>query len=89
MSDRNKDFNISNTQNIFGSHCTKKKKFSIKDFFIKCDQIRRILQIWSHLLNTFSMENLIFCAMPETIHHKLILQCYEKIALLHDGSFQH
>ena len=25
-------------------------KFSIKDFFSKCDQIRRKLQIWSHLL---------------------------------------
>ena len=27
-----------------------KMKFSIKDFFSKCDQIRRKLQIWSHLL---------------------------------------
>ena len=27
-----------------------KLKFSIKDFFSKCDQIRRKLQIWSHLL---------------------------------------
>ena len=26
-------------------------KFSIKDFFIKCGQIRRKLWIWSHLLN--------------------------------------
>ena len=25
-------------------------KFSIKDFFSKCDQIRRKLRIWSHLL---------------------------------------
>ena len=25
-------------------------KFSIKDFFSKCDQIRRNLRIWSHLL---------------------------------------
>lgn len=70
-------------------YTAQKNEFLFKDFFIKCDQIRRILQIWSHLLNTFSMENLIFCAMPETIHHKLILRFYEKIALLHDGSFQH
>ena len=28
----------------------KKMKFSIKDFFIKCDQIRRKLRNWSHLL---------------------------------------
>ena len=38
-------------------------KFSIKDFFSKCDQIRRKLQIWSHLLNKSLMENLIFCAV--------------------------
>ena len=31
--------------------CTAQKmKFSIKDFFSKCDQIRRKLGIWSHLL---------------------------------------
>ena len=27
-----------------------KMKFSIKDFFSKCDQILSFLQIWSHLL---------------------------------------
>ena len=31
-------------------------KFSIKDFFSKCDQIR----IWSHLLKKSLMENFIF-----------------------------
>ena len=30
-------------------HC-KKMKFSIKDFFSNCDQIRRKLHTWSHLL---------------------------------------
>ena len=35
-------------------------KFSIKDFFSKCDQIRRKLQIWSHLLKKSLMENFIF-----------------------------
>ena len=40
-----------------------KIKFSIKDFFSKCDQIRRKLRIWSHLLNKFLIENLIFCAV--------------------------
>ena len=29
---------------------TQKMKFSIKDFFSKCDQIRRKLRIWSNLL---------------------------------------
>ena len=40
-----------------------KMKFSIKDFFRKCDQIRRKLRIWSHLLNKPLMENFIFCAL--------------------------
>ena len=34
-------------------------KFSIRDFFSKCDQIRRKLWIWSHLLKKFLMENFI------------------------------
>ena len=38
-------------------------KFSIKDFFSKCDQILRKLQIWSHLLNKSLMENFNFCAV--------------------------
>ena len=33
-----------------------KMKFSIKDFFKKCDQIRRKLRIWSHLLKKTLME---------------------------------
>ena len=41
----------------------KKMKFSVKDFFNKCDQIRRKLRIWSHLLKKSSMENLIFRAV--------------------------
>ena len=38
-------------------------KFSIEDFFSKFDQIRRKLQIWSHLLKKSLMENFIFCAV--------------------------
>ena len=37
-----------------------KMKFSIKVFFSKCDQIRRKLGIWSHLLKISLMENLFF-----------------------------
>ena len=44
-------------------HCTKKKKFSIKDFCSKCDQIRRFLRIWSLLLQKSLMKNFIFCAV--------------------------
>ena len=40
-----------------------KWKFSIKDFFSKCDQIHRKLRIWSHLLKKSLMENFIFCAV--------------------------
>ena len=35
-----------------------KMKFSIKDFFSKCDQIRSFLWIWSHLLKKSLMENI-------------------------------
>ena len=42
-------------------------KFSIKDFFSKCDQIRSSLRIWSHLLKKFIMENFIFCAVWKLI----------------------
>ena len=35
-------------------------KFSIEDFFSKCDQIGRKLQIWSHLPRKYLMENFIF-----------------------------
>ena len=38
-------------------------KFSIKDFFSKCDQIRSKLPIWSYLLKESLMENFIFCAL--------------------------
>ena len=38
----------------------KKMKFSTKDFFSKCDQIRRKLRIWSLLLKKSLMENFIF-----------------------------
>ena len=40
-----------------------KMKFSIKNLFRICDQIRRKLRIWSHLLKQSSTENFFFCAM--------------------------
>ena len=40
-----------------------KMKFSIKDFFSKCDQIRSFLQIWSHLLKKSFNGKLHFCAV--------------------------
>ena len=40
-----------------------KVKFSIKDFYSKCDQIRRKLWIWSHLLKKSLLKNFIFCTV--------------------------
>ena len=64
--------------------------FSIKDFFSKCEQIRRFLRIWSHLLKKFLMENFIFypvhytpeitfcrsamVAVSYLVHHDFLLQ---------------
>ena len=45
------------------SIAVQKMKFSIKDFFSKCDQVRRKLRISSHLLKKSLMEILIFCAV--------------------------
>ena len=37
----------------------------VKEFFSKCDQIRRFLRIWSHLLTKSLVGNFIFCANKE------------------------
>ena len=39
-------------------------KFSIKDFFGKCDQNRSFLRIWLHLVKESLIENFIFWAVP-------------------------
>ena len=41
----------------------KKWSFPLRIFFSKCDQIRRKVRIFSHLLKKSLMENLIFCAV--------------------------
>ena len=41
----------------------KKVKFSINDFFSKCDRICSFLRIWSLLVKKSLMENFIFCAV--------------------------
>ena len=53
----------SNIFQAFPSSTAQKIKFAIKDFFSKCDQIRKKLRIWSHLLKKSLMENFIFCAV--------------------------
>ena len=59
-----------------------KMKFSIKEFFSKCDQIRSFLRIWSHLLKKSLMKNFIFLcsgrykiqAFSQIIFHKVNIE---------------
>ena len=51
-------------------YAAQKMKLSIKNLFSKCDQIRRELRIWSHLLKKSLMENFIFCAVLLTAQLK-------------------
>ena len=54
-----------------------KMRFSIKDFFSKCDQIRSFLRIWSHLLKKSLLENLIFYVKgPATLLKKRLWHRY-------------
>ena len=46
-----------------GNNTVQEMKFSIKDFFSKCDKIRNFLRNPSHLLRKSLMENFIFCAV--------------------------
>ena len=45
---------------FLSNNTAQKIMFYIKDFFSKCDQIRRKLRIWSHLLKKSLMEKLHF-----------------------------
>ena len=47
-------------ENEKGSSTAEKMKFTIKDFFSKCDRICSFLRIWSNLLKKSLMENFIF-----------------------------
>ena len=59
----------------FTSRTTAQKmKFSIKDFFSKCDQFRMKLRLWSHLLEKSLMKNFIFC----TVNIWRVLRLFEK-----------
>ena len=72
MFNDNKGDVIKTTLNV-SPYTAQKMKFSIKDFFSKCDQIRRKLRIWSNLLKNSLMENFIFCAVSaETVFLALI-----------------
>ena len=57
------------SEQIEMTHTAQKTKFSIRDFFSKCDQSRSFLRIWSHLLKKSLMENFIFCAVTFPLSH--------------------
>ena len=69
-----KDYGESNIYMLKNKHfgrdamAAQKMKFSIKDFFSKCDKIRSKLRIWSHLLKKSLMANFIFCAVSELMN---------------------
>ena len=49
-------------------------KFSIKDFFSKCEKIRNFLRIWSHLLKKILNGKLHFlCSKQVPTRHSTIL----------------
>ena len=54
----------------------KKMKFSIKEFFSKCDQIRSFLRIWTHLLKNSLMENFILCALTHVSEVFVWKKCF-------------
>ena len=61
-----------------------KMKFSIKDFFTKCNQIRSFLRIWSHLLKKSLMKNFIFSAVfvSEQLQKYFRLQVVSELTML-------
>ena len=71
------------------SYTAQKMKFSVKDFFSKCDQMRSFLRIWSLLLKKSLMENFIFCAVLAILDPPLcalsFLYHWFEIALKYSG----
>ena len=65
---------------------TQKIKFSIKDFFSKCYQIRRKLRIQSHLLKKSLMENFIFSAVQVGVLREDRTEFLRTIVSLHGSN---
>ena len=59
-------------------------KFSIKDLFSKCDQIRRFLRIWSYILKKSLMENFIFvqCVSLDIRYGTIQIKQYHTVTYL-------
>ena len=60
---------------------SQKNKFSIKDFFSKCDQIHGKLRVWSHLLKKSLMENSIFCAVLQRAYWLNFSLCLSELTI--------
>ena len=58
---------IQTLEQVRYANTTRKMKFSIKDFFSKCDQNRSFLRIWSHVLKKPIMENFISCTVKDIV----------------------
>ena len=57
---------LSTPLDVCNSLTAEKMKFSMKAFFSKCDQIRSLLRIWSHLMKNVT-QNFIFCTVPYSV----------------------
>ena len=55
----------------FPGRTEQKIKFSVKNFFSKCDRIRKKLWIWSHLAKKFLMEKIHFLCSADYINNTL------------------
>ena len=53
-------FFLDNRKQTTKVNTAQKMKFSIKDFFSKCNQTHKKLRIWSHLLKKSLIENFFF-----------------------------
>ena len=63
---------------VHSSYTAQKMKFSIKDFFSKCDKICRNLHIWSHLLKKSLSKNFIFCAVLAANFNYFFLRYFQR-----------
>ena len=75
---QSKNKELWNTKVRFLNHFTpitaQKKKFSIKEFFSKCDQIHGFLRVfWSSLLKKSLIGNFIFCAVYVIVRYMYLV----------------
>ena len=67
---------VSNMIDVKIKLALQKTKYSINDFFGKCDKIRSFLRIWSHLMKKSLMDKFIFYAV--ILSGKSVILSYNK-----------